>query len=148
MMGIFTVIIMKNIIMIMGVPGMDTIITSIVALTRSWRLSTDMTDRAKSYGKRIFKILAEAEAKAHNVPVNQIHFHEVGAVDSIVDILSVAICMDDLDVEEVIVPLGQHIGKPATPVVKVGDMVHAGDLIAEAAEGLSANLHTGFAGIL
>lgn len=65
---------------------------------------TDMTDRAKSYGKRIFKILAEAEAKAHNVPVNQIHFHEVGAVDSIVDILSVAICMDDLDVEEVIVP--------------------------------------------
>lgn len=65
---------------------------------------TDMTDRAKSYGKRIFKILAEAEAKAHNVPVNQVHFHEVGAVDSIVDILSVAICMDDLDVEEVIVP--------------------------------------------
>ena len=64
----------------------------------------DMTDRAKSYGKRIFKILAEAEAKAHNVPVNQVHFHEVGAVDSIVDILSVAICMDDLDVEEVIVP--------------------------------------------
>lgn len=64
----------------------------------------DMTDRAKSYGKRIFKILAEAEAKAHNVLVNQVHFHEVGAVDSIVDILSVAICMDDLDVEEVIVP--------------------------------------------
>ena len=62
----------------------------------------DMTDRAKSYGKRIFKILAEAEAKAHNVPVDQVHFHEVGAVDSIVDILSVAICMDDLDVEEVI----------------------------------------------
>lgn len=54
----------------------------------------------------------------------------------------------DLDVKEVIVPLGQHIGKPATPMVKVGDMVHAGDLIAEAAEGLSANIHTGFAGIV
>lgn len=64
----------------------------------------DMTDRAKSYGKKIFKILAGAEAKAHNVPADQVHFHEVGAVDSIVDILSVAICMDDLDVEEVIVP--------------------------------------------
>lgn len=64
----------------------------------------DMTDRAKSYAKKIFTILAHAEAKAHNVPADQVHFHEVGAVDSIVDILSVAICMDDLDVEEVIVP--------------------------------------------
>ena len=54
--------------------------------------------------KKIFTILAHAEAKAHNVPEDQVHFHEVGAVDSIVDILSVAICMDDLDVEEVIVP--------------------------------------------
>lgn len=64
----------------------------------------DMTDRAKTYAKKIFTILAHAEAKAHNVPADQVHFHEVGAVDSIVDILSVAICMDDLDVEEVIVP--------------------------------------------
>lgn len=64
----------------------------------------DMTERARAYAKRIFTILAGAEAKAHNVPADQVHFHEVGAVDSIVDILSVAVCMDDLDVEEVIVP--------------------------------------------
>ena len=64
----------------------------------------DMTDRARSYAKKIFTILAHAEAKAHNVPEDMVHFHEVGAVDSIVDILSVAICMDDLDVEEVIIP--------------------------------------------
>lgn len=66
--------------------------------------NADMTDRARTYAKKIFTILAAAEAKAHNVPADQVHFHEVGAVDSIVDILSVAVCMDDLDVEEVIVP--------------------------------------------
>ena len=64
----------------------------------------DMTDRARFYAKKIFTILAAAEAKAHNVPADQVHFHEVGAVDSIVDILSAAVCMDDLDVEEVIIP--------------------------------------------
>lgn len=64
----------------------------------------DMTLRAKDYARRIFTILAQAEAKAHNVPADQVHFHEIGAVDSIVDILSVAVCMDDLDVEEVIIP--------------------------------------------
>ena len=54
--------------------------------------------------------------------------------------------VDGLEEKEVVVPVGQHIGKPASPVVKVGDYVNAGDLIAEAAEGLSANIHTGFAG--
>ena len=64
-----------------------------------------MTENAKKIALRIFEILAEAESKAHNVPVNQVHFHEVGAVDSIVDIVSVAVCLDDLDVTEVIVPV-------------------------------------------
>lgn len=49
-------------------------------------------------------VLAHAEAKAHAVPLDQVHFHEVGAVDSIVDIVSIAVCIDDLDVDRVIVP--------------------------------------------
>lgn len=64
-----------------------------------------MNENAKKIALRIFEILAETESKAHNVPVDQVHFHEVGAVDSVVDIVSVAVCLDDLDVTEVIVPV-------------------------------------------
>lgn len=64
-----------------------------------------MTDRARMLALRIFEVLAEAEAKAHNVPVEEVHFHEVGAVDSIVDIISVAVCLDNLGVEDIIVPV-------------------------------------------
>lgn len=63
-----------------------------------------MTERARALATRIFEILAQAEAKAHNKPIEEVHFHEVGAVDSIVDIISIAVCMDDLDIDEVIVP--------------------------------------------
>ena len=64
-----------------------------------------MTERAKITAARIFEILARAEAKAHGVPADQVHFHEVGAVDSIVDIAAAAICLDDLDIADVIVPV-------------------------------------------
>ena len=66
---------------------------------------SEMTARAKKMAMRVFDILAQAESKAHGVPVEEVHFHEVGAVDSIVDIAAIAICMDNLDISNVIVPV-------------------------------------------
>lgn len=52
----------------------------------------------------------------------------------------------ELKVKECLIPLSQHIGKPAVPAVKVGDHVEKGALVAAAAEGLSVNIHTGMGG--
>ena len=56
--------------------------------------------------------MAQAEAKAHGLPIEEVHFHEVGAVDSIVDVVSVAYCLDDLDVTDACVsPLAEGHGR-------------------------------------
>ena len=63
-----------------------------------------LTPGARTLAHRIVAILAQAEAAAHGVPLDQVHFHEVGAVDSVVDIVAAAVCLDNLGVTRAVVP--------------------------------------------
>lgn len=67
--------------------------------------SADITENAHNIAKKIFDVISKAEAKAHGVSVDKVHFHEVGAIDSIVDIISFAVCFDNLNIDNVIVPV-------------------------------------------
>lgn len=64
---------------------------------------SNISDNAKETAKKIFNIKATAEAKAHDISIEKVYFHEKGAVDSIVDIISAAICLDNLGIKDVIV---------------------------------------------
>ncbi len=66
---------------------------------------SNITSEAKTIAMKIFNVIAEAEAKAHDTTIENVHFHEVGAVDSIVDIVAVAVCLDNLNIKEVVVPI-------------------------------------------
>lgn len=73
--------------------------------------SADLTDGARALALRIFDILADAEAQAHGVPREEVHFHEVGAIDSIIDITAVAVCLDDLSPARIVCsPLSEGCG--------------------------------------
>ena len=64
---------------------------------------SQLSDGAKRRALAIFTTLAAAEAKAHGKTPETVMFHEVGAVDSIVDVCSVAICLDDLGIGDIVV---------------------------------------------
>ena len=64
----------------------------------------EMTPSARKLAGRVFEILAVAEGKAHGKDKNEVHFHEVGALDSIADIVAAAVCFDNLGIEKVVIP--------------------------------------------
>ncbi|MDD2271163.1 MAG: nickel pincer cofactor biosynthesis protein LarC [Desulfuromonadaceae bacterium] len=71
--------------------------------------ASGLSDQVKKQSRLIFRTLAEAEARVHGMEIEQVHFHEVGAVDSIVDIVATAICLQSLQVEQIYasaLPLG------------------------------------------
>ena len=59
-------------------------------------------ESAKKTAIRIFEVLGAAEAKIHNVPIESIHFHEVGAVDAIVDVVCAAVGVEVLGVDQIV----------------------------------------------
>jgi hypothetical protein len=67
-------------------------------------------DRAKDRARKIVTILGQAEAAVHGVSIDVVHFHEVGAIDSIIDMLGAAVALELLEVESIssgALPIGQ-----------------------------------------
>ncbi len=84
--------------------------------------ASGLPDRAKERARRVFRLLGEAEARIHGVPLEQIHFHEVGAVDSIVDVCGAAVVLELLGDPKVFAsppPLGGGTTRIAHGVVPV-----------------------------
>lgn len=120
-----------------------------------------LSDAVKDRARRIFRRLGEAEALVHGVALEDVHFHEVGAVDSIVDIVGTAICLEYLGVERVYsgaLPLGggfvetAHgrlpVPAPATAELLKGLLVHgdcgSGERVTPTGAAIVAALATGF----
>jgi uncharacterized protein (TIGR00299 family) protein len=75
------------------------------AAIRAMVEAAPLTEGARNLALRAFRILGEAEADVHRIPIEEVHFHEVGAVDSIVDTVAVAVALDWLGAEVVAAPL-------------------------------------------
>src|SRR5260370_11505605 len=111
---------------------------------RAMIISSALAETVKRRAIAIFEVLAEAEAKIHNTTPDHVHFHEVGAVDSIIDIIGTAWGLEYLGVGDLLVsplPMGrgfarsQHgvipVPAPATAELLAGFAVRLGDGAAE-----------------
>jgi len=115
-------------------------LTDILKIIYDSRLSDGVKERAA----RIFSLLAEAEARVHDLPIEKIHFHEVGALDAIIDVCGAAIGFELLGIEQFIsAPLRVGTGMtemahgrfpippPAVAELLKGKPIYAGDIAGE-----------------
>ena len=70
---------------------------------------SSLSESVKQRAVQIFTRLAEAEARVHNEPIDHVHFHEVGALDAIVDVVGAAICFDALQIDRFVCS-PMHVG--------------------------------------
>src|ERR1700704_1922061 len=64
--------------------------------------ATALPDRVKQNASAVFQRLGEAEAAVHQVPIEKVHFHEVGAADSIIDIVGACFALNQLGVDSLV----------------------------------------------
>lgn len=117
---------------------------------RNLIMGSDLEDAVKETAMDIFYVIAEAEAKVHGKPVEEVGFHEVGAIDSIVDICGAAVCLHLLGVEQVycsVVREGtgfimcQH-GQLPVPVPAVANMMPDSGIIVKQTDEVHTELVT------
>ncbi|MGE3841351.1 MAG: nickel pincer cofactor biosynthesis protein LarC [Vicinamibacterales bacterium] len=129
-------------------------LSSILRLIEGAALSPDVKHRASA----LFRRLGEAEAAVHGVPVERVHFHEVGAIDSIVDVVASVVAIESLDAARVVAsPLNTGSGTvhcehgempvpaPATARLLAGSPVYAAGAPGERLTPTGALLVTGYA---
>jgi pyridinium-3,5-bisthiocarboxylic acid mononucleotide nickel chelatase len=121
----------------------------------------ELSARARDNSLAVFRRLGEAEATSHNVPIEKVHFHEVGAVDSICDIAGACVALDSLGVEEIYcsrINVGsgtvetEHgtlpVPAPATATLLTGKPIYSAgpqtELTTPTGAALMATLATGF----
>jgi len=120
--------------------------------------NSTLSDPIKEKALAIFMKVAEAEAKVHNIDIQKVHFHEVGAVDAVIDVLGACLALEQLKVDEVVcseLPMGQGtvssahgtlpLPAPAVAAMLPGVPVRPADVEGETVTPTGAALVTTFA---